>query len=151
VDITGKCAGNTDPSADVVCSDPWTFNKGVETVGSNVASCCEAYACSGNTIGTAADVDCGPGLILISNSGAIGRTQADSTAECCVQSCSGWYAEPPNDCAPGTHFAADAAETASGDSPETTCCAADVTGKCGGNTDPSEDFDCGCLLRALHM
>ena len=149
-DVTGKCSGNTDPSEDVECTDSWTFNKGSGTDGSDALTCCEAFMCSGNPEagsggggGGGGDAECGAGLALSSNSAAIVRTQADSSSECCVGSCAGWDADAANSCGAGTHLVADAVATVSGDTPETTCCAADVTGKCSGNTDPSEDVDCG--------
>ena len=141
-DITGKCSGNTDSTTDVACTDAWTFNKGVGVTGTDTTACCEAFMCSASTDATG-DVTCPLGSALIATGAATARTAADSSAECCAESCSGWDAQQANDCAVGTHLILTAAATLSGSDPATTCCEADITGKCGGNTDPAENVDCG--------
>ena len=134
-DVTGMCAGNTNPSEDVSCPS-WATNKGPGAEGTTAALCCDAYKCSGNADGVG-DVSCEAGM---ASSAVSLRTQDDSTAECCAESCSGWDAS--NDCADGTHLREDAAAVPSGEYPQPTCCTADITGVCAGNTDPSEDVAC---------
>ena len=137
-DVSGRCDGNTGGGGDVACG-PLFSNRGASMVGTDNDACCAAMFCSGNpTAGDDAPA-CGAGTALTASSATLARTTADAQADCCEHACSG---APTVTCPDGFHLRDDGSSVPQGINPAASCCVADVSGRCDGNTGGVDDVDC---------
>jgi len=143
-EITGMCAGNSDPATDYVCATGGLVPGAESIVGGSWADCCHHTGlCTGNS-NPADDYVCTAGQLAY-NAGEITlNNEGDSDATCCVISgmCAGntapgyWESFPcSGDFATLVPNAADIEGASDG-----VCC--EVIGMCSGNTNPLNDITC---------
>jgi hypothetical protein len=160
--LTGRCAGNTNSSEDIPCTEP-QINRGVSVQGTTEDECCHKTGyCNGNTDPSEDFTDCGsvigPNntvLVMENNPADIicgtvngcesGPNTTDQLIGCCqpiTGQCSGNTYDINNvDCGNANMDEKEDYDTKVGEDTDD-CCDA-ITGMCSGNTNQDPDTDTG--------
>tara|TARA_Y100000996_G_scaffold415228_1_gene408828 strand:- start:1479 stop:4640 length:3162 start_codon:yes stop_codon:yes gene_type:complete len=157
------------------CTDPntWKLPSEIDKVGDGLVSCCETITgkCSGNTDSNE-NVSCPePSQLKRDSSGnfidkPVGEDDPTVITEYCCEKvglCFGNDTQPDFDCSshrmkppsedplPVIHCGNDGCSAVSSPPTQSTGCCIPITGKCSGNTEPSEDVICTALGSQIRM